>query len=79
MADPTFLRKLEVLKSGFVQLDIAIDGDLKSTVNGVKGEACSTINKFVDAIGTVTADIKTDEFYDVPPKVITTTTVENQW
>ncbi len=47
-------------------------GELKSTVKGIKGNACSVANKWVDEIGQVTHDEHTPEFYEEPKKSIIT-------
>jgi len=46
-----------------ISVEIAPDGTVKSTVNGVSGPACTQISAWLDSLGKVTEDRKTPDFY----------------
>jgi len=44
-----------------IEIVILPDGTLQSTVKGVKGPSCSELSKWLDNLGTVVEDRKTDD------------------
>jgi hypothetical protein len=55
------------------QIIITIDpktGEIKSTVKGVTGKACSQVSKWVDELGEVTRDEHTPDWYQEPKQSI---------
>jgi hypothetical protein len=46
-----------------IEITIMPNGEVKSTVKGVKGTACHEISKWLDDLGKVTHDSKTPDFY----------------
>lgn len=46
-----------------ITFTVAPDGTVTSVVNGVAGPKCTDLTKFLDALGQVTEDRKTSEFY----------------
>lgn len=57
-----------------IDLEIDADGNVASTVKGVKGKACGELSAFLDALGTVTHDSPTPEFYQTETQSVRTTT-----
>jgi len=50
--------------SATITIDIDLEGNAKVAVSGVKGKSCSDVTKaFEKALGTVSKDTKTPEFY----------------
>jgi hypothetical protein len=55
------------------QIIITIDpktGEVKSTVKGVTGKACSQVSKWVDELGEVTSDQHTADYHKEPKPVV---------
>ena len=46
-----------------IEIVITPEGEVKSTVKGVKGTACHEISKWLDDLGKVTHDSKTPDYY----------------
>ncbi len=46
-----------------IEIEIGPDGEIKSTVKGIKGAHCHEISKWLDDLGKVTSDSKTPDFY----------------
>jgi hypothetical protein len=46
-----------------IEITITPEGEVKSTVKGVKGVACHEISKWLDDLGKVTHDSKTPDFF----------------
>ncbi len=46
------------------------DGKIESTVNGVEGPTCSELTKWLEELGVVEVDSKTDDFRKQPKQAI---------
>jgi len=46
-----------------ITIQVTVDGMIKATVNGVEGTACEGISEFLDVLGKVIVDEKTDDYY----------------
>ncbi|MGD9099247.1 MAG: DUF2997 domain-containing protein [Anaerolineae bacterium] len=49
-----------------IEIEITPQGEVKATVQGVKGAACADISAFLDELGEVAEDRVTAEFYEQP-------------
>ncbi len=49
-----------------IKIEISPEGEVKATVQGVKGAACTDISKFLDELGNVIEDQATAEMYEQP-------------
>ncbi len=49
-----------------IEIEITPQGEVKATVQGVKGAACTDISKFLDELGEVVEDQATAEMYEQP-------------
>ena len=46
-----------------IEIEIGLDGKISSTVKGIEGASCSEISKWLDQLGEVIEDRKTDDWY----------------
>lgn len=49
-------------------IEIAPNGEIKSTVHGVAGADCSKISEWIDSLGNVTRDEKTLDWNKLPDR-----------
>ncbi len=49
-----------------IEIEITPQGEVKATVQSVKGAACVDISKFLDELGDVVEDRATAEMYEQP-------------
>jgi hypothetical protein len=58
-----------------IDIEISPQGEVRSTVQGIKGAACGDISKFLDELGNVVEDQATAELYEQPTATSSYTTV----
>jgi hypothetical protein len=59
---------MEPKHSIFIEIDES--GKVQATVQGVTGQACSNISKFLDSLGTVQEDRHTDDYWKKPKQSV---------
>lgn len=53
-----------------MSIEIAMDGSVKVSVQGVKGKSCTLVSKAIeDALGSVVEESKTKEYFEAPKQV----------
>jgi len=58
-----------------IEIEITAQGEVKATVQGVKGAACADISRFLDELGDVVEDRATTEMYEQPAATSSYTSV----